>query len=149
MSTRMQQLVGNLEEMVQQRTTELTDARDRLEALVTAERNNPDMSQVIRDTIRSFSDYHAAIYHMETEMMLLREEMGDRETYRQTVSSLDSVRTNAHNLVISQVGLLNRVAQRAGLPPVYDGEVSEKKPYRRELANAVLAWVEAVIRNRA
>lgn len=34
MSTRMQQLVGNLEEMVQQRTTELTDARDRLEALV-------------------------------------------------------------------------------------------------------------------
>ena len=34
MSGRMQQLVGNLEEMVQQRTQELTEARDRLEALV-------------------------------------------------------------------------------------------------------------------
>ncbi|GAB6125232.1 GGDEF domain-containing protein [Humidesulfovibrio idahonensis] len=34
MSGRMQQLVGNLEEMVQQRTQELTEARDRLEDLV-------------------------------------------------------------------------------------------------------------------
>lgn len=34
MSARMQKLVGNLEEMVQVRTTELTEARDRLEGLV-------------------------------------------------------------------------------------------------------------------
>jgi len=34
MSGRMQQLVGNLEEMVQQRTQELTEARDRLENVV-------------------------------------------------------------------------------------------------------------------
>lgn len=122
---------------------------DRLDALITALRNDPDMTRVIRDTLSSFGDYHAAIYRMETDLRLLRKNQDDGEAYRQSVTSLDTARTNAHNLVISQVGLLNRVAQRAGLAPVYDGEVSEKKPYRRELANAILAWVEEMIRNRA
>lgn len=122
---------------------------DRLDELIAVLCNDPGMTDVVRDTIRSFGDYHAAIYRMETEMRLLQKDAGDGEAYRQTVASLDAARTNAHNLVISQVGLLNRVAQRAGISPIYDGEVSEKKPCRRELANAILGWVEEVIRHRA
>ena len=43
---------------------------------------------------------------------------------------------------------MNRLAEQAGLPPVYDGIVSEERPYRTELADAILAFVADVITNR-
>ena len=66
----------------------------------------------------------------------------------ETINALDRSRTVAHNAVISGVKILNRMAKQADLPPVYDGIVSEARPYRREVANAVFAYIEDVIRNR-
>ena len=43
---------------------------------------------------------------------------------------------------------MNRMAEEASLPPLYDGVVSEERPYRRELADAVLAFVREVMINR-
>lgn len=72
----------------------------------------------------------------------------DSATYRSEYSSRDRTRSINHNAVIAQVGFLNRLAEEAGLPPFYDGVVSEERPYRRELANAVLGFVEEVIQYR-
>lgn len=47
-----------------------------------------------------------------------------------------------------QVNVLNRMAKSQNLPPFYDGVVSEERPYRREVANAVLEYVEETILNR-
>ena len=58
------------------------------------------------------------------------------------------MRTVIHNSVIANVNLLNRLAEKNGLHPVYDGIVSEERPYRREIANAVLDYVESIIKNR-
>ena len=40
-------------------------------------------------------------------------------------------------------------AKAAGLPLFYEGVVSEERPYRREVANAVLEYVETVVRERS
>lgn len=34
------------------------------------------------------------------------------------------------------------------LPPFYDGKVSQDRPYRREVANGVLQYVEKIVKNR-
>ena len=70
------------------------------------------------------------------------------EEYKDNVSKLDKMRTVNHNSVIANVNLLNRLAEKNGLQPVYDGIVSEERPYRREIANAVLDYVESIIKNR-
>lgn len=70
------------------------------------------------------------------------------ESFREEYPAMHRVRTTCHNAVIANVSILNRLADQAGLPPVYDGTVSEKRPYRTELADAILALVADVITNR-
>ena len=70
------------------------------------------------------------------------------DEYKENVSKLDKGRTNEHNSVLGNVNLLNRLAEKNGLPLVYDGIVSHDRPYRREVANAVLHYVEEIITNR-
>ena len=72
----------------------------------------------------------------------------DRETYREEIPYLDGIRTAKHNAVISNVKLLNRLAEQVGLEPFYTGTVSEERPYRTELADAVLLFVREIIENR-
>jgi len=72
----------------------------------------------------------------------------EKEDYQEMVMSLDKQRTMRHNSVITSVNILNRLAQKEGLPLVYNGIVSEERPYRRELADAVLNYIEKVIKNR-
>jgi len=64
------------------------------------------------------------------------------------VESLDKKRTMLHNRVLIAVNVLNRMASKENLKPVYDGIVSEERPYRREVANAVLEYVEKIIKER-
>ncbi len=62
---------------------------------------------------------------------------------------MDKARTRAHNAVLANVKLLNRLAENAGLAPVYEGTVSQERPYRREVADAVMAYIASVIEDRA
>ena len=64
------------------------------------------------------------------------------------MTSRDKTRTRCHNAVIAQVNCLNRLAEEAGIPPLYDGVVSEERPYRRQVADAVLDFVRDSILNR-
>ena len=50
--------------------------------------------------------------------------------------------------MLSGVNLLNRLAKQNNLPPFYDGEVSEEKPIRTWVADAVLEYVRQVIDDR-
>ena len=65
------------------------------------------------------------------------------------MSAVDRTRTLYHNSVISNVSILNRMADKAGLDPVYDGVVSKERPYRREVANAVFEYIESIINSRS
>ena len=70
------------------------------------------------------------------------------DEYQATVTELDSKRTSCHDLVLDSINILNRVAGQYNMPAVYDGTISKEQPYRREVADAVLGYVERVICRR-
>lgn len=121
---------------------------DTLKQLLAHYHDDQDMIDTILDALESFEQYHAAIYALEIRRKLYAAGAMDSETYREEIPARDKTRTVHHNAVLTQVNILNRMAGMAGLPPFYDGVVSEERPYRREVANAVLAFVEQVILNR-
>ena len=108
----------------------------------------PGMIELIVDALDSFERYHQAIYALELKQKLRQAKAVDDETFREEYPAMDRVRTTCHNSVIANVSIMNRLAEQAGLPPVYDGIVSEERPSRTELADAILAFVADVITNR-
>ena len=61
---------------------------------------------------------------------------------------LDNTRTACHNVVLDSINILNRLAEQHGIPSIYDGNVVREQPYRREVADAVLGYVEKTIQER-
>ena len=120
-----------------------------LEALLRVYAEDSEALEMIDGALQSFSLYHAAIYRAETWKRVYSVKAVDAETYRTTVTEQDKQRTVCHNAVLANVRMLNRMAALAKLEPIYAGEVSEERPYRREVANSVLDYVETVIKNRA
>ncbi len=119
-----------------------------LKQLLSHYHDDQDMIDAITDALDSFEQYHAAIYALEIKKKLYAAGAMDTDSYREEIPALDRTRTVHHNAVLTQVNILNRLAKMAGLPLVYDGTVSEERPYRREVANAVLEFVEQTILNR-
>jgi hypothetical protein len=62
--------------------------------------------------------------------------------------AMDKRRTMCHNSVLSSINILNRLATKENLSPLYDGTVSEERPYRTEVADAVLEYIEDIIKKR-
>jgi len=120
-----------------------------LNAIISHFKDDQDDLDMIVGAIESFEDYHRAIYRLEITRRLFSCKAIDADSYRSETVSRDRSRTVNHNAVLAQVNFLNRLAAEAGLPPVYDGVVSEQRPYRREVANAVLDFVRETILNRA
>jgi len=111
--------------------------------------NGDDYSlDLICEELETFEEYHSAIYSMETKLKIKSSRSMEREDYQFMVESLDKKRTMLHNRVLIAVNVLNRMAAKENLSPVYDGIVSEDRPYRREVANAILEYVENVIKQR-
>lgn len=119
-----------------------------IEGLVDIYKDDKEMLDIIAEQLASFEEYHSAIYSMETHMKVYTSKSSDISDYQKTTEALDKKRTLAHNSVITAVNVLNRIAEKEGLPLVYGGTVSTERPYRRLVANAVLEYVESVIKNR-
>lgn len=103
---------------------------------------------LIQDCLLSFSKYHASIYRMETYTKLFGYSNTDKEEYQQEVISLDKDRTASHNRVISSISILNRLCEKNNIPLIYNGVISEEKPYRREIADACLAYISIILQKR-
>ena len=94
----------------------------------------------IQRCLISFEEYHSQIYKLEICMKIFSNGNVDKE--------LDKSRTTYHNALLGNVNVLNRLAEKNTLPPFYDGKVSQDRPYRREVANGVLQYVEKIVKNR-
>lgn len=103
---------------------------------------------ILYSSLKSFEEYHSVIYDMESWMKIYSYKSVDKEEYQSKVTEMDRRRTMCHNSVLSSVNILNRLATKENLPLVYDGVVSEERPYRREVADAVLEYVENIIKMR-
>ena len=118
-----------------------------IEKLTEVYRDDDQILKIIERSIASFEEYHSVIFKMELWMKIYARSVSSEE-YKDNVSKLDKTRTMSHNSVLGNVNLLNRLAEKNQLPPVYDGIVSHERPYRREVANAVLEYVEEIIKSR-
>lgn len=105
--------------------------------------------EMIRDCLQSFGQYHEAVYRHELVKLLGSGVYADPNEYRKAVTDADRTRTACHNAVITHVRILNRMCVSHELAQFYDGVVSEERPYRREVANAVFEYVEHLIHARA
>ena len=121
---------------------------DTLNQLISIHKDDPMMTEVITDALESFEKYHQAIYRLEIRRKLYACGAMDAETYRSVIPEMDDMRTKCHNNVLAQVNLLNRLAQGDGLAPFYDGEISEEKPIRTWVADAILEFVRQTIDDR-
>ena len=119
-----------------------------LDLLIQSFENDADMLSLIDDCVTSFENYHNAVYKMETYKRLHGTNIKNGEIYRDTISQLDRDRTISHNALIANVNILNRLAEMQQLPPLYDGIVSEERPHRRVIANAIFEYIEKVINQR-
>ncbi len=116
--------------------------------LLEIERDDAETIELLVTALESFEKYHQAIYRLEIQRKLYSCGAMDSETYRDLIPRLDSIRTQHHNAMLSEVRLLNRLAEQHGLPPFYEGEVSEAAPDRTWVADAVLDYVHQVILGR-
>ena len=118
--------------------------RKALDNLIQACKTDSELLEIIQDALRSFEEYHTAIYSMEIRKQLLAGTV-DALQYQEEIGEMDRRRTSSHNAVISNISLLNRLAEQAGLPPVYEGVISRDQPYRRQIADTVLDYVRDII----
>ena len=115
---------------------------------ILAYKDDTDVLAFLQGALDSFENYHLNIFKMETKLMMVATSDMDRSDYQELITSMDKDRTDSHHNVISTVAVLNRLAEQQKLPPDYDGIVSKDRPYRKQVANAVLAFVESIIKDR-
>ncbi len=119
-----------------------------IQRLFLAYHDDHEAVEMIEDAFQTFEQYHKAIMDLEIKRKLFAWGVLSPEEYREQYPILDKSRTFIHNSLLAQVNILNRLAAKADLPPFYDGIVSEERPYRREVANAVLDYLQQIIDER-
>ncbi len=119
-----------------------------IDRLMSIYQDDGEMLGVIVDALDSLEKYHQSIYKLEIRRKMFARGAMSSEAYRSMIPELDSVRSKNHNAMLSEVNLLNRLARQNNLPLFYDGEVSEEKPIRTWVADAVLEYVRQVIVDR-
>jgi len=119
-----------------------------LNKLFEAVRDDPEMLSILYNVLQSFSDYHQAIFKSVSWRRLYNEKNTPTKDYQEKVRAFEDSRTSCHNAVLSYMNALNRMAGSLDIPAIYDGTISEDKPYRRQVADAVLAYVESIILER-
>ena len=121
---------------------------DTLNRMIKFFQDDAETIEMIVKALETFEQYHQAIYTLEITRRLYSCKAIDSDEYRDQTTLKDRTRNVTHNALLGQVNFLNRLAEEAGIPPFYDGIVSEERPYRREVANAVLEFVRQVIIDR-
>ncbi|MDO5435054.1 MAG: DUF3232 domain-containing protein [Clostridia bacterium] len=110
--------------------------------------DDAEMLDLMEEMLTDFENYHQSVYRMEISLMVRNHRNTDTDRVNEMTEQLDKARTGRHDKLLDDIILMNRMAAQQGLPPVYDGTVSKERPYRRQVANAVFAYVEEIIHGR-
>lgn len=119
-----------------------------IKTLIAKNKDDNEILKLINDCLLSFFEYHYRIGRTETFSMLYGYHNMEKEDYQATHTDLGKSRSLSHKVVISNIGILNRLCVQNGIPLVYNGILSEERPHRVEIADAVLAYVQEIITNR-
>ena len=119
-----------------------------IEKLIQGSSDDKESLDMIYDIFKGFEEYHKKIMNMEIKIKLYPAGVLESDEYQSMVTELDKQRTIQHDSLLTGINILNRMAEMKGIEPVYSGTVSREKPYRREVANAVLDYLQDIIENR-
>ena len=120
-----------------------------IEAIIAMYKTDKVKLDFVKSLLDSFEAYHKAVFDDQMFLVIYGGGALPADDYRDKRTEVDKTRSIYHDSLITNVGILNRLAEKAKVPPVYDGEVSQKQPYRRMLANSVFEYVEYIINNRS
>ena len=121
-----------------------------LSALIGKCKGDRAVLDFIYKVLLDFKNYHRAVFKHECIMNVFgNSSCMERSEYQDMVSSADQNRRLSHNSLLAMVNAINRLAIKNGLPPFYNGIVSEEKPYRREVADAVFALMQTIVDERS
>ncbi len=123
--------------------------QEALSALLHRAKEDPEMLDFIYAALISFAEYHKCVLVDQFFPLVYSGGGMDGEQYRTKRAELDRQRTAAHNALLANVKMLNRMAAVNGVEPIYNGVVSEDRPYRRMVADAVFEYLSFVIQNRS
>lgn len=84
------------------------------EALVSFFADDEFILEMIADAMKSFPEYVNRVYSMETQMAIISVRY-DGEERANRIASLDQKRRDAHEVAIGSCGMLNRLAEEAGV----------------------------------
>lgn len=101
-----------------------------------------DELELVLDMANACAEYVSAVTRME----LVRQQgnkMMDGAEYRAEVERLDTNRSRIHNTLIGQIDAVNRLCERKGVEPLYQGGKE-----RREYGDFAIALVDAVFGER-
>lgn len=107
--------------------------KESIAALMEANKDDSEMLDFIETRVNSFVNYVAHVNFMETRIQRLGIEGITGEQWRNAVQSLDENRRSKHEVAMSAVNQLNRLATASGLPLFYDGPVDDM--HRNEIGD--------------
>ena len=119
-----------------------------LEKIIQNNRDDKDTLDIILRVLKSFEEYHSRIVEMELMLQIYSSGVLDREDYQNMVMELDKRRTMSHDSVLTGINVLNRIAEKQSIEQIYSGTVCKERPYRREVADAVLDYIQTIIDDR-
>ena len=108
--------------------------------------NDPDDRDdfdIVTKAMEAFHSYVDTVVKGETNLLLQAGSL-DGQEYRDAVSQYDGDRHSAHERAISDVKLLNRLAAREGLSPVFTGDETQ----RHQIADFCLELDQYLFQNR-
>ena len=108
--------------------------------------NDPDDRDdfdIVTKAMESFHSYVDTVVKGETNLLLQAGSL-DGQEYRDAVSQYDGDRHSAHERAISDVKLLNRLADREELSPVFTGDETQ----RHQVADFCLELDQYLFQNR-
>ena len=94
--------------------------------LINACKDDSDMVEFLGDQFGTFGDYVNIVARMEYSVRILMATKDDTEAFQSAVKELDNSRRIYHNAAISACNILNRLSEKFGLEPFFDGDTKDR-----------------------
>ncbi|MEG1827553.1 MAG: hypothetical protein RR218_09870 [Gordonibacter sp.] len=106
---------------------------------------NPDYSERAKKYIDSVFEYAHCVmsYGVKIESARALGDSSDPSIMQSEIEAIDATRTCKHDKAISSLAVLNRMADRAGISPIYRGDIGCDS--RKEVARAIFRLCEALL----
>lgn len=96
--------------------------KERINALLEVVKDDADQISLVKNLISSCSHYVDVVVNTENSINIARFKINDPADYREYVQQLDKSRRIAHETVISNVHIVDRLCKLNKVEPIYGGE---------------------------